>query len=190
MKQKLLLYSMIVAFLCALPISATATIITPPPPGYSNPYSGIWFPTHSDAFLVELGVDSNSCSSLSIFDPNAPESQLTVLTDGVFASASIYFLPVDNGDGSYSFYADTVPGGQALAFVEEPFFKFSFNKCGTSYLEYDLSITSSGGYQLFEANTGLTVLVHDMQTVPVPPALLLFGSGIIGLLGFRRRFNK
>jgi hypothetical protein len=29
-----------------------------------------------------------------------------------------------------------------------------------------------------------------LQVVPIPPALLLFGSGIIGVLGTRRRFNK
>jgi hypothetical protein len=49
------------------------------------------------------------------------------------------------------------------------------------------SIGDAISYELIDTETPGGVAVSP---VPIPPALLLFGSGIIGMLGLRRKFNK
>lgn len=48
----------------------------------------------------------------------------------------------------------------------------------------DLPVWSSG----FDANySDMVVMVDSVQNVPIPATLLLFGSGLFGLVGFRRK---
>ena len=110
------------------------------------------------------------------------ENQLQLFTDGFYSNATVYFTSTEGG-----WFADTTPGGQALAFTEAPFFGFGFNECGKSWFEYDLSTTDGDALLLFERNTGMKVVVNGMAPVPIPPAVLLLGSGLIGIVSLRRR---
>jgi hypothetical protein len=42
----------------------------------------------------------------------------------------------------------------------------------------------------FKVDFDVASNTYTVKPVPIPPALLLFGSGIIGMLGLRRKFNK
>ena len=184
MKHKMiLLFAMVAAtaFAFATPTNVAACVFT-----YSNPYSGAWQPTDDSVFLVELSSAASS-ASLHIYDFGAPENDLPVLSDGIFANTNIFFSSAENTDGSIAWYADTVPNGHALAFVSAPVFGFYFSQGSSNWQEYDLSGTSAA-FRLYEMNTGMDVLVHDSQpAVPVPAAIFLLGSGLIGLSALRRR---
>ncbi len=178
------------AFVLANPISAVACLDTADSNPYS--YSDAWQSTHDDAFLVQLSGISSS-GSLYIYDFGSPENDLQLFSDEVYANtniyfSSIYFSSVDNEDGSTSWYADTVPGGQSLSFVSSPLFGFYFSNGSDSWQEYDL-FGASGTYWLSEINTGMEVLVHDMEPAktPIPAAVLLLGSGLVGIIALRRR---
>jgi hypothetical protein len=148
-------------------------------------YSDAWQPMHDDAFLVELGAKSSD-RTLYIYDFGAPENALPILSDGFFAHTNIFFSSVKTTDGSTNWYADTTPGGQALELGATPFFGIYFSDGSDTWGEYDI-IDANGAYLLFEANTGMQVITHDMKPVPVPAAVFLLGSGLISLVALRRR---
>ena len=52
----------------------------------------------------------------------------------------------------------------------------------------DISATNlGGGFYSVEFFDGVNILEVDVQVVPVPAAVWLFGSGLIGLIGVARR---
>lgn len=153
------------------------------------PYSDAWQPMHDDAFLVELGAKSSD-QTLYIYDFGAPENALPILSDGFFAHTNIFFSSVKTTDGSTKWYADTTPGGQALELGDTPFFGIYFSDGSDTWGEYDIigaNANANGAYWLFEANTGMQVITHDMKPVPVPAAVFLLGSGLISLVALRQR---
>lgn len=175
-----------IAFITVAPINAQAGVVTKPL--YDNPYSGAWEAMGDDAFLVELTEREQHYASLFIYDFDTPGNTLEVLGDGVYSDASIYFSYVDTGGGNYSWFADTVLGGQGLELGVTPFFGFLFSNGQNEWTEYNLS-AENGGYLLCNHNNGMTVLVHDMEptAIPVPAAALLFGTGLMGVFALRRR---
>ena len=69
-------------------------------------------------------------------------------------------------------------------------FYFYDSDTDTTYYSYEAEELGTDYWALtfeFDADTVLTAKMHDIKPVPVPTAALLLGSGIIGLLGFRRR---
>ena len=126
--------------------------------------------------------------SLYIYDFRDPANGLMVLNDERHANTNIYFSSTNNSDGTTSWYADTIPNGNTLAFSGDPLFGFLFCQGPSNWQEYDLSGTG-GAFHLSEINTGMTVLVHDAQMAhaPIPGTVLLLGSGLIGIVTLKRR---
>jgi len=58
----------------------------------------------------------------------------------------------------------------------------------TGEFESVLGLTFDGGY--FDLNYGENALTLTAHTVPVPGAIWLLSSGLVGLVGLRRRFKK
>lgn len=70
-------------------------------------------------------------------------------------------------------------GGQIVA---HPF------TTGVTSFHYGASSEVSGGIELFLAQNGEAIIAYeDVVVVPLPSALFLFGSGLLGLIGIARR---
>jgi hypothetical protein len=67
---------------------------------------------------------------------------------------------------------------------------FQFNYYGID----ELVFSSFGGTDVYPAGEGTHFVMDNftfnVTSVPEPSTLLLLGSGLVGLLGFRRKFNK
>jgi hypothetical protein len=184
--KKILLYSLMSAaiFGIALINSASAALATD-----STPYSGAWEPMEYSAFMIELTPKANG-ASLHIYDFGNPDNNLPILDDGMFARTNLYFSFVHNLDSSVSWYADTVPEGQALALGSDPLFGFYFSQGTSDYMTYNIA-GGSGAYWLAEMNTGMELIMLDAQpAVPIPAAVLLLGSGFVGMAVLKRRQKR
>lgn len=65
------------------------------------------------------------------------------------------------------------------------------------YFDFDMGTGASastaagpGGYAVHNLALAWAVRDGDVPAVPIPGAMWLFGSGLIGLVGFRRKFRK
>jgi len=45
-------------------------------------------------------------------------------------------------------------------------------------------------WSIVDINGGKQLLITEAQPVPIPAAVWLFGSGLLGLAGSRRKFQK
>jgi hypothetical protein len=58
----------------------------------------------------------------------------------------------------------------------------------TGHADYnigDYALSGSGSSRMYQAKIGVSAF--DVSAVPLPPALLLFGSGLLGLAAMARR---
>lgn len=174
----------ITIFLLAImiPINAPASVVTEDIS--SNSYGGAWVPTDESVFAFEYDSENGQAY---IYDFGAPENNLEISSGSSFSN--IYFSEITN-DGTSTWYADTIEGGQTLLLGENPEFGISFaNESGT-WFEYFL-FGNSGAYTLIDPNTATALLIHDAETVhaPIPGAVLLLGTGLFSLAAVRTRYR-
>lgn len=98
------------------------------------------------------------------------------------------YIEKDKSTGLY--YAGIIDGPEILL-GKTSRFGFSFSNSTGTYLDYDLEeiITGDNSWKL----TGPTGMIANVQggvapsAVPLPGSVLLFGSGLLGLIGIRSR---
>jgi hypothetical protein len=64
---------------------------------------------------------------------------------------------------------------------------FNFRGMKTNPYFVEMSYVQSGIAESFYSNTGILTVSNLPSPVPVPPALLLFGTALLGLIGFGKR---
>ena len=111
------------------------------------------------------------------FDPafdNGPAGLGTInVTNGILASATPLATKVEGSENlMFSFLASDLAG-----LINAPAGSFDPNALG----EYNF------GIQVSQAGWGVENVRMDVQVVPVPAAVWLFGSGLLGLVGVARR---
>lgn len=61
---------------------------------------------------------------------------------------------------------------------------------GVSTIDLNVNSLIDTSYTTIGSPTGYGATVSVEQPVPVPPSVLLLGSGLVGLAGFRKKFRK
>ena len=181
MKKKNLIVVLIIAaaFLLLIPLNTIAAMEAP------VPYSGAWDRNSDDAFFIELTPDSGS-GSLYMYDWNNDDN-LLIINDNVYESNTIYFL--SNDSGWYASDDNSINTGDLLL-GDDTIFGLYFYDGVTKYFDYTYELTSGDSYKLVNSNTNMTVVAHDINPVPIPATVWIFGAGLIGLVGIRRKLKS
>jgi hypothetical protein len=110
-----------------------------------------------------------------------------------FSGSVLNNQPVPLSGGPVTFSAPTLDGMATFAFTTD---LSSFIGNGTIEFflganSFDaLSVTSNASANLSTNYSGEVSVVYDYHPVPVPAAVWLLGSGLIGMLGLRKKFNS
>jgi hypothetical protein len=139
--------------------------------------------TKTDAFDINVSGDSGALTMTSSGYGTPPFSDPNSLAPhGIYDTWSeIYQI---NFDGSQTTVYDTQPGqtGSALGYSETVNVDINSMLAGTTGIHVDLFTMDDQGQV-----THFAPYSHDLSTVPVPAAVWLFGSGLLGLVGVARR---
>jgi len=183
MHSKKLLVALVLMLLVFVPVSSQAATVIFDGPGSTNAI-GI-----EDLFVIESFYNvtflSTTASDLYGPDPNwewdfdgtgAAEKALEAVNSALNGSAA---LTVGDDSSFYNIGYDLVPTTMKNIQTKEgvyidttPFTGWAKGQDGQNH-PYELTVTYA-----------------DFQVVPVPAAVWLLGSGLIGLLGLRRRLNN
>lgn len=150
----------------------------------------VWMPTNSDTDFLqfEIGGLSTNSGSLALFDE--ADFGGTGLIIGANGGDVTFQANGSNWDATFS-------GGGTITLLDDYNFVLGMSWDGGSTWYDDSSYLLAGGapdsYQInFDGyNAGLEVMGStigvDLQPVPVPAAVWLFGSGLMGLAAIARR---
>lgn len=146
--------------------------------------------------LTQSGISyaSNTVETLFTFDFGSVSTDLMVtLTDWnqvLASSTQLNLWNPDNQTGEYVGYWPTLGGGGTslgLAFDGQGFAIPGWEK-GNSTIFYNL--TGQHTIRVMTDASETAIAGYPYVQTPEPSTLLLFGSGLVGLFVFRRRFKK
>jgi len=182
--------------ICFLVTIAVSLMLLMPSSSVANFYNSAWEPNDLDVFVIDVASSGQPGDGFYMFDSGATPntaSDLLIFNDGPFNAATVYFTQVGG-----TWYASLNPGGTSdLTLGNTTTFGFYFYDAstGSTNTGYDVSVTTPNeAYILTDdqsggSSTGMKVSVSDVRPVPIPGALWIFGSGLIGLVGIRRKLK-
>ena len=155
----------------------------------------VWHPTNEDTDFIQFGpIINTNGGDLALFDDS--DFAGTALTIGD-AGGQVVFT--DNLDGSWNaevFDVNNVSGGSITLSGDDSFvLGMTWDGGTTYYAEANaVLVNAPDDYRIaFEGQdvtgapvTGRTLAI-DVAPVPVPAAVWLFGTGLLGLVGVARR---
>ena len=154
----------------------------------------VWHPTNEDTDFIQLQFIDTNGGDLAMFDDS--DFGGTALTIGD-AGGEVRFS--DNGDGSWNaevFDVNNTSGGSITLSGGNHFtLGMTWDGGTTYYSDSSYTLVNAPDDYLIEfegqLRTGQPVigetLAIDVQPVPVPAAVWLFGTGLLGLVGVARR---
>jgi hypothetical protein len=173
-----------------------------------------------DPYQVNLtyAYDPDASSPVSGFDPTHywmpyPPSSLVISVDDMQISIDTYPVNITNADQDSMFInfeggKVTLPGISTYTYIDVEGYKLSLrDSSGTAFSNTDLPIyinplafdSIQSGFELSYGDGIGSVMVSsndlafksmEVQPVPEPTTLILLGSGLFSLIGFRRKLKK
>jgi len=164
--------------------------------------STIWAPTNDDTDFIQFdfagnlnsgsGISTNG-GNLALFD----DSDTSFTTALVIGSSGGQVVFTDNNDGSWNaevFDVGNTSGG-SITLSGNNNFSLAMDWGAGYFGDTNNSLISSpdtylvvfDGFDDLEKRISGNTLAVDMERVPVPAAAWLFGSGLLGIIGFARR---
>lgn len=151
----------------------------------------VWNPTNEDTDFIQIGpiFDTNG-ADLAMFDDSDFGGAALTIGD---AGGEVRFS--DNGDGTWDadlwYPGDVAPSDSILLSVDNSFvLGMTWDGGLTYYTDSSYALVSAPDDYRITFTDGVTTgrtLAIDVAPVPVPAAVWLFGSGLLGLVGFARR---
>lgn len=143
---------------------------------------------------MELGASVDDFGDTTIIDPTQLAYSFDIGDHNyayTYDSTRDYIADPDFGLGSTIFEVDGDSSGSN--FVVTEIVSFIFEQSGDAEA-FGLNInTILGTWSAFDNSTGFSIsgtVDMEMADVPIPAAVWLFGSGVLGLAGFRKRQRK
>lgn len=143
---------------------------------------------------MELGAAVDDFGDTIIIDPTQLAYSFNIGDHNyayTYDATRDYIADPDFGLGSTIFEVDGDSSGSNFEVTE--IVSFIFEQPGDAdAFGLDLN-TALGTWSAFDDSTGFTIsgtVDMEMAAVPIPAAVWLFGSGVLGLTGFRKRKQK
>ena len=140
--------------------------------------ANLWFDTTPD---FDFNADTGFANHDFIISGSVSGGSGTLLSGGVLGVTSIDYMV--NSYDTNVFDPDTIVGGNSVFTLQITNLTNAAFLAGITDNANSVNGTTIGGDDLLLAADGNLAL----QAVPVPPAVWLFGSGLIGLVGIARR---
>jgi len=175
------IYSLFLTFLCLFSGYATAAVITFEPTGTV---------TLGSTFMLEIigtgftGTEGGGATFT--FDETLLQVNSVSIDTGVWDFATIPGA-IDNANGDVAGIAVAayVDPGASFTVATVEFAAIGIGSTSLVLSENPVNLWASGGSEIYPTLINGDVIV--VAAVPVPPALYLFGSGLLGLVGLGRR---
>ncbi len=139
----------------------------------------VFAPTDADINVLNSNLMSGSI--LAMFDD----------TDQLFALSSLTITPPEvvgiGTSGGGNWLATNFTTAATLVLTGSDQFIFGVSNDGGNTWMGDTSVVNNGANSITIGFADGSVLAVDVRVVPVPAAVWLFGSGLIGLVGIARR---
>ncbi len=179
MLRRILLLQVLVYFLLGLSNIATAA--------YSD-YSGPWqtTDTQSSTYTISFLGDLSSGWSFGVYDIGAGISPSTLVLIDQSSTYATFFV-----NNHVLNVTQGLSSGQNFALSSSnDWFGFYFSDGSSNYYTYQFDSAGPVNQWLLKMsdsyNAGGPVIASDVAPVPIPGAVWLLGSGLLGLIAIRR----
>lgn len=164
---------------------------------YVEGYSGAWEAVgeNDNVFVMNINVSSTFVDDLGIYDVT-DTTQIYALSFNTLnlGPANMYSSQLafkwsddyNEGEGAYQIIDYTsIESGDFTDYYFKTL-KFGFSLKNEVTVEYDYYQNTANSYTLYFDDMNI-LSVNNANPVPLPTALVLLGSGLVGLVGFRRK---
>ena len=161
----------------------------------------IWAPTNEDTDFIQLDFAGNPNAGAGI---STNGGTLALFDDSDFGGNALeigedggHVVFTDNGDGSWNaeFFDVTNTSGGSITLSNNTNFRLGIDWGLGYFSDSNATLTSSpdtylivfDGLDALEQRVSGNTLAVDLAVIPVPAAVWLFGSGLLGLVAVMRR---